>query len=460
MRNFIPLLAVLSVVSLVTSFIFEAMLEMWAPLFAGYLLVLLLTAMTIVLRSNKTSGDGLMFGYRALWPPAIMGIVGVMQFFGVVGTAFGVILYIIAWLLIVVWLFLSAADLMARVFVAIRYSSMPDVLGKVTSGGSLRETIWSILDKLYVEPRPITLNLPPGVKVLMEVYESMWTAVYEKMIKRGVSAFGAGLVLGIGLVMLIVIVEGPMLGLQGIAAGKLFIPWQLIFLGPILTLAPVLTYTYYVESWNRLHHKFIFTLGPSLFVAVHAPDPVPVILTGSTAQISAVRGVRPGKTSDKAPIMERVFDAISYWLSGTQELEFLTTIFGTYASIAADESESMRQGLEALLSEARAFDRLSSIAKDSDARAKLSEKLREIGAEPLHAVEQLPGQALEAFNQLVVELYGAEAQTVSVWNVFEHPDGKSPIFWDRKAKAKVAQVGPLAQASTAGNMAGFAQRGS
>lgn len=446
-RNLFPALLLLSVFALVAPIFVEPLLGLWGYFLPWYFLMLVLTGLTIGLKSVKTEADASFFGYRFLWPLVLMAPVG----FPLVGMVF----YMLVWLLTFAFIFLSISDIANRIYIAIRYSDLPDVWGNLRSGGNLKQTIWGVLDKIYTQRWPMTLKLPPGVPILMEVYQSEWVAIYEKMFGRGFRALGVGAVIGAGLVLCLGLIEGFLLGLEGIAAGKFYVPWPLFFVGLGLTLVPVLVYTYYVESWNQLHHKYIFTPLLSIFAEIEVPDPVPNVHMGKTEKIEGIDLVRAGETKNT-----NISDSLAYWLRGTQEVVFKTTIFRDAAQITANRAYAVSMGLQAVLARAREYGKMKDEAISVDIRAKLSEKLAEMGLDPIHASTHQPGDVVAAFNALVEELYGAAAIEINLWDVHEPLDGSRPLFWNRMTNQPVdaASVAPSGEPDAQVLLKGFARR--
>ena len=297
--------------------------------------------------------------------------------------------------------------------------------GSTSESPSLSEWVFALMDRLYLtEPMEVTLGA--GEKIEMVITPSRWTTVYEVLWRRALGSLPVGLALGGGIAAVMFIFEAGKVLLAGTLTVAIvpFHWWLMIFIATILE-SLVLTYTWFVEEWNRRQLRFVFMTGTAWVIKTTAPAGTVYLSYGPAASLEEIKVYSSGEKAgqENPSLLGRLWDGILWNMFHVGDFFLPSRLFG-----AADSLEGVEfpmgtfTVLRAIANQAKVL----GLTKDVAGRLLKEAEVADAQASGWMAGAKKADQILAAFNALLPPGPKIDLRRVT-----------DPELWDRRTGEKV-----------------------
>lgn len=300
--------------------------------------------------------------------------------------------------------------------------------GSSSGSQSLSEWVFALMDRLYLtEPMEVTLGA--GEKVEMVITPSRWTTVYEVLWKRFVFCAGISLGIGFGVAAVIFLIEAGRVLMDGLLMEAVlpFHWWLMIFIAIILE-SLVLTYTWFIEEWNRRQLRFVFMTGTAWVIRTHAPEGTVYLSFGPAASLEEIKVHSSGEKAgqENPSVWGRVWDGILWNTFHVGDFFLPSRLFG-----AADSLEGVEWpvGTFTVLRTIASGAKVLALTKDVAGRLLKEAEVADAQASGWMAAAGKADHILDAFNALLPPGPKVDLRRVA-----------DPRLWDRRTGVKVVPI--------------------
>lgn len=304
------------------------------------------------------------------------------------------------------------------------------------SFGSVGEFVFAVMDRIYLA-EPMEVGLGAGEQVEMVINPSRWTTVYEVLWRR--FWLWLGISLGVGFLaaaVIFVLTAGQSLLDGQLTEAVIPFHWWLMVVVALGLESFALTYTWFIEEWNRRQLRFVFMTGTAWVARTRAPEGTVYLSFGPAASLEEIKLHSPGEKAgqENQSFWGRIWDGILWSRLHVGDFFLPSRVFG-----AADTLEGVEwpmgtfNALRAIASGAKVLGGAKEVAGHLINEAKLAD-----AQAPgwVTARAQKADQVLAAFNALL-----PPGPTIDLRRVTD------PGLWDRRAGEKVAPATAASRAT-------------